>query len=410
MKEQSMTLKKNIYRLLWVGVSLFVISVVLLLVLDTDSGHQYMLGLLMNRFASLFGRISLVLLVGVLLPCFEEIAFRFWTIGKKSAYVISSILMAGYAWLFFSWWLALVVVALFWAICCVKERNCRILLMAVFSSVVFAAMHLDGFGYFSIGMLLSSFQLMGLALILCSIALLWGLRWAMVVHSANNVMALLLSFVPLTFQSDNYEFSLKEFFGNGYACEEQQGDTLVYRSSLPEIANFLMIDKRHSDSIDSWNANIFYRTDSVLSAPYELRIVPKMTQRSASPTCGAEAKEKILYDDVVRELEKQGFLDIDTTYEPLYFLSVADDSLLLSRQGTSPISELFYDVWIQYDIPLQSDGAMNPEFPICQDKPLFKVMDSLDFSDFQVYIRKNYGLSIWRSEHRRVQVVSFMLP
>lgn len=99
MKEQSMTLKKNIYRLLWVGVSLFVISFVLLLVLDTDSGHQYMLGLLMNRFASLFGRISLVLLIGVLLPCFEEIAFRFWTIGKKSAYVISSILMAGYAWL-----------------------------------------------------------------------------------------------------------------------------------------------------------------------------------------------------------------------------------------------------------------------------------------------------------------------
>lgn len=140
-----------------------------------------------------------LLVIGLLLPCLEEVAFRFWGIRRwRWAGYISAVAMGVVIFFYWGLWGALATAAAVASITlAVKAERTRLLVLLLLTSLLFAILHFDNYGNLELRNLFAIFNKLGFALVASWLVLNRGFLWALLLHIATNGLVVLLIAFPL---------------------------------------------------------------------------------------------------------------------------------------------------------------------------------------------------------------------
>lgn len=334
----------------------------------------------------------------VLTPAIEEFSFRFWGTGKKHAYLISSILITTCLILLGTHWISIVTTAIaLTAITFLLKGDVKTYAMLLTTCTIFTTLHSS----FSINMsaaeILGLLHIFGSSLIFCYLTIRFNIIWAIAAHGLLNFIAIYsTTFGELHLQTENADIFVKPCIDEYYTHDNvgETDDTIAFNGGMPLIANSMMYHENAKDSINYLNCKTFHFTKKGTDIPYSVKIIPK---------------GEISYPEIIRELEKQNLLAIDTTFEPFYILSITDQTSLNSHTDgeESSIADLVWHTQTRYSVPLTPDNFTNENFPI---RINYNAIDSLDFAEYCNLMKTYYGIDIWKSEQSRARIIKFSSP
>ncbi len=240
---------------LWSGLAIWVVSLAgIVLSPAAESNHT------LTEFTFENGWALALLVIGLLLPCLEEVAFRFWGIRRwRWAGYISAVAMGVVTYFYWGLWGALATAAAVASITLtVKAERTRLLVLLLLTSLLFAILHFDNYGNLELRNLFAIFNKLGFALVASWLVLNRGFLWALLLHVANNGLVVLLIAFPLG-EADIQGLSINS--GEGWTvfahCLEEDEPryanlTPVYTGTMASIGADLL---RMSDS------NVIVRAD-----------------------------------------------------------------------------------------------------------------------------------------------------
>ena len=179
---------------LWSGLAIWVVSLAgIVLSPAAESNHS------LTEFTFENGWALSLLVIGLLLPCLEEVAFRFWGIRRwRWAGYISAMAMGVVTYFYWGLWGALATAAAVASITlAVKAERTRLLILLLLTSLLFAILHFDNFGNLELRNLFAIFNKLGFALVASWLVLNRGFLWVLLLHVANNGLVVLLIAFPL---------------------------------------------------------------------------------------------------------------------------------------------------------------------------------------------------------------------
>lgn len=179
---------------LWTGLAIWIVSLAGIVLSPTaESNHS------LTEFTFENGWALALLVIGLLLPCLEEVAFRFWGIRRwRWAGYISAVAMGVVTYFYWGLWGALATTAVAAAITlAVKAERTRLLVLLLLTSLLFAILHFDNYGNLELRNLFAIFNKLGFALVASWLVLNRGFLWALLLHVANNGLVVLLIAFPL---------------------------------------------------------------------------------------------------------------------------------------------------------------------------------------------------------------------
>ena len=185
----SKRLKIDITLLLKIGIGLYVGSYVLLVLCQIFNyqQNQDLLLSVIDKLIDYTSSIVTLIIVSVLIPIIEELAFRFWGIKKKYASIISLLFISVYILLTGNIILAIsafIVLGILFFL--VKENE---LLLIITTSIIFSLLHIDGFSSVNIKTILSLINIFSFAVILCCVTIKYHFVFAVGIHIVNNLIA-----------------------------------------------------------------------------------------------------------------------------------------------------------------------------------------------------------------------------
>lgn len=179
---------------LWSGLAIWVVFLAgIVLSPAAESNHT------LTEFTFENGAALSLLVIGLLLPCLEEVAFRFWGIRRwRWAGYISAVAMGVVTYFYWGLWGALATAAAVASITlAIKAERTRLLILLLLTSLLFAILHFDNYGNLELRNLFAIFNKLGFALVASWLVLNRGFLWALLLHVANNGLVVLLIAFPL---------------------------------------------------------------------------------------------------------------------------------------------------------------------------------------------------------------------
>ena len=359
--------KQRLFRwALWWGLGITVVSIALLFIPGIDDGQDPVNGMMYNLLDSSFWLMLAV--VGIIAPVIEELTFRLWGNGKRWTGIVSSVLMALFMWGTFTWYVGLasllagLAVTLF-----VKDRNRRLLLMMLLSSLLFMVAHTGNYSGHFFATALAVVEKFGFALLASYLVINHNLLWSITLHVLNNSIACIILYFsiaaiePTTFTSEGqHEITLRPLILDKNTeliyWGDFRGDTLTYNNTLDYIAiDLLETEERGNGRLAGEDTVVFY-AESTLQVKYNMQVV-------FNPSVPYD------YAAVVRTLERNGWIKLDTTVEQAYMITIVDSSKR-TTEG-SPYNENWMSAYaLQHEgLPiLQPDDFKFYEWPITMPK------------------------------------------
>lgn len=326
MEKTSRPKKQRLFRwALWSGLAITVVSIVLLLIPGTDDGSDPVTSMFYTMIDHNYW--LLLIVVGIMAPVFEELTFRLWGNGKALTGIISSILMALLMLITFNWYIGLISLAAGLVVTlAVKDRNRRLLLMMILSSLLFMFAHVPNYSGNVFSTALALVEKFGFGLLASYLVINHNILWSMVLHILNNSIACIVviagvaNLSPTTFTTSNgqCQVSIKPIIHNpdieiNYWAIEN-GDTVTYNNKLEYITVRILDTETEYDYHGYGNDTVAVYTTTDLPFKYSLQAVfdPAAPHRLTP---------------AVQELERQGWLRLDTTLQQAYMISIVDSSL-----------------------------------------------------------------------------------
>lgn len=131
----------------------------------------------------------MVIYIGIIGPIIEELSFRLWGNGKSWTGYVSVVLITAWS-ASLAWWLALIVLVAGIAILIVfeKEQTKRLFALMIFSSALFATIHISNYdpsqGLFMF--VIAILHKFGIGLVASYLVINHNILWSMGLHILNN--------------------------------------------------------------------------------------------------------------------------------------------------------------------------------------------------------------------------------
>ena len=269
---------------LWAGLAIWVVSLAgIVLSPSAESDHT------LTEFTLENGAALSLLVIGLLIPCLEEVAFRFWGIRRwRWAGYISAVAMGVVTYFYWGLWGALATATAVASITLtIKAERTRLLVLLLLTSLLFAILHFDNYGNLELRNLFAIFNKLGFALVASWLVLNRGFLWALLLHVANNGLVVLLIAFPLG-KADIQGLSINS--GEGWTVfahcledDEPRYDNLtpVYTGTMASIGADLlrMADSnataRADEAGERWEM-VIYRSDKTVGLGDDSTQVPPL--------------------------------------------------------------------------------------------------------------------------------------
>lgn len=378
--------------MIWIGILLWISGVVgcSILSITTQTLHIVPCPLFPIGFVANF-----ILLI-IITPIVEEFLFRSWALGKPVFNIVISASLSGFFYFIFGKWYlsASLLVAILLMAFLLKDKV-RFICLSIITSLLFAYMHIYSIDKITLEIVFVSFQFVGLAILCCWLVYNKGLLYAIGLHSLINLLSFAMMMIPTTTTIGKDSYSITPLFENSYAVKEEVADGIIYRGQLPLVAAIMATDQLLDDKIDFTRCNVFYRLKiEKVNIPVKLYIKKQ------------SENEKIDRIAILKTIQDGGLLKSDTTYEPLIFMELHNNNLLLQpHQGDSTtIGQVVRDLQIHYKIPVNISSSLNGN---CQILFPFEKFQTDSLNEIKEYLSNEYGLELWESNHAYAQIITF---
>jgi len=274
------------------------------------------------------------------------LVFRSWGNGKTWTGITSIVILALMA-LFLEWWLALITIAcgIFILIVFRDDRNKKLFSLMILSSLLFALFHAPNYSGEDNGFLLfvSVLEKFGFGLVASYLVINYNLLWSMALHVLNNSIVAIPMFIGLN------------AINNGVEILENEDFRLEMRTVLVEDKQLETSNQFYADSANNTyfgnvaafaNQAMYYDLYSQGSDPNHDTVTLADEDYSGFPKCHFNLtfkKEPFNYHRLLSSLEKEGWIEIDTT--------LRQDSVNESteRKVTVIAIKNKYDPWGEYE-------------------------------------------------------------
>lgn len=393
MEQTAKPKKQRLFRwALWWGLGITVASIALLFIPGIDDGQDPVSDMMYRLLG--IGFWPLLVVVGIVAPVMEELCFRLWGNGKRGTGIVSSVLMALFMWLTFNWYIGLISLAAgLAATLLVKERNSRLLVMMLLSSLLFMLAHTENYAGNVAATALALVEKFGFGLLASYLVINHNIVWSMVLHILNNSLACLAvyigiaSLVPTTFTEEGqHQVTLRPIIlEKGHDISywpTGDGDTITYNNDLDLIAVNLLETEMWSGHGTATDTVVVYN-QSPLHVQYNVQIV-------------FEPGKPHDYAAVVRTLERTGWLETDTTEEQAYMITVVDSTM---RCDSARV-----DIWAgAYSFQRQGLPILQPEDFYYSAWPVTDYYNAHSIDEARTLLGK-YGLGLVPCNRRMTMV------
>lgn len=397
--------------LLWVGLAILVGCIVVNAIFNYGSSRlpqqllwKEFLLLLQNK-----GWLFLFLFAGVLVPVVEELSFRLWGMifvnGKRWLFIVWLLLFTSYLEVvchlnfnLFEGWILVLPLSFVCVFYLVRNEKLKLTLMVHTTAIVFALCHLTGFESFSLIAAIGMLQMYGLALLCTYLVLNFGIVFSILFHILYNSIPLFAAYLTMsmwgaTLNGEKVDLTARQV-GEFDCCmkSDRMGPTSIFYGTKPEVAHKLIRYDYNKKNADPQTSPLF-RVNNSKSLFCEIDAVWK------------DNSSEIDYLQIVREMERGGWIALDSVYEPIVMVGIDNIERVNAWSGkdTEPL-QFFSDYLSQiYELPTQLVWDINENFPIRFDK------DSLLSANSQneaIQYLRHLGLSVTFSEIQSRLVVT----
>ncbi|MBR4198117.1 MAG: hypothetical protein IKQ94_05010 [Bacteroidales bacterium] len=352
----------------------------------------------------------------IILPIIEELAFRFWAIGKNIVFfLVSLILITAYMLFACGWiWAAVAFVALALTYLITKNNgNVRIVSLLIVTSVLFSIAYSLGceapLGITILDMIknLGFSFLAGIVVLQCR----FGFLWAVLLHIVLNVINIVPALYEHTYETDDYIVSVKPMLDlsldKGYYGYEDEPGFYLNRGALEEIVSYAASSQTIYDNPSEIVEKImyqstFYQTHFYSATPLEVKITDKKGKKN-----NAELNHSLLQFLITEKI-----ISSDTSFVPMQYLQIDDIELFNAKNDTTPATDsryigdlhnLILTLRFVYNLPLQPAQDVNYLCPFRIENTFVRGI-SLDEAKA---ILKERGLSIVENPHSRAQIIEY---
>ncbi len=319
---------------LWWGLGVIVASLVALVVFAVinPSAVNEMNAPLMKAVYSMvcrFGIWPVVIYMGLVGPIIEELSFRLWGNGKNWTGIVSVILMAlwclNVGWLFalFALCVGIVILMVF-----KEDRNKRLFVLMLFSSVLFAVAHMGNYDGNWFVVLIGVIHKFGFGLLASYLVVNHNILWSMGLHVINNsivTLPLVLSMGQTsaveTIYNDNFILEVRPVLAHDDSISDDRrffadADTNYYYGNTSNFAGQAWIYDAWQNGIDPNGDSVNIVTDNAYpNCSFKLVYKTKPYDHHGL-IVAMEKAGMIKIDTVYNETDKKTVLDIKSTYDP----------------------------------------------------------------------------------------------
>lgn len=355
----------------------------------------------------------------IILPIIEEIAFRFWAIGKNVVFfLVSLILITTYMLLACGWlWavVAFVTMVLAYFITINKENARKVSLLIVTSTLFCIAYSLGCEAPLGIT-ILDMFKSLGFSLLAGSVVLLYrlGFLWVVLLHIIMNALNIAPTLYEHLYETDEYTVSVKPMLDlsldKGYISYEDSSNFYICRGDIAEIVMYTSLQQRPSQSTeDNMFQSKFYHTHIYSATPLEVKITDKKGGKNST-----ELKQALL-----KFLIGEKIISSDTSFVPIQYLQIDNIELFNEKNDTSStqssvsgnyctlplirsIAELISTLRYYYKVPLQPSQDINYLCPLYLENKF----SDISYDEAKMML-KEMGLSIVENPHSRAQIIEY---
>lgn len=363
------THKPRLFRwALWWGLGIMVTCLAIIIVdafIDPSSANE-LDGPIMNAVYSMiyqYGIWPIMIYMGLVGPIIEEVSFRLWGNGKLWTGIISIILMALWC-LTIGWWFSLlaafcgvVILMIFRA-----DKTKQLFALMLLSSVLFAVAHMGNYKGNWFMILVGIVHKLGFGLVASYLVINHNILWSMGLHIINNsilAIPLGLSFSQvannvITIDNENFRLDVRPVLvHNDSICRDNRfftdTDTNYYFGTTANFAGQAFV-------YEAWQNGIDPNGDTI-----------NFVAHSNYPNCSFTLVYKTQPFDhhgLIVAMEKEGLIEIDTSYSSTFSMRIVDTSLLSKTKIDS--SYVTYNTArsvVRYyaDIPVIT-GSYDPAF------------------------------------------------
>lgn len=320
---------------LWWGLGVIVASLVALVVFAVinPSVVNEMNAPLMKAVYSMvcrFGIWPVVIYMGLVGPIMEELSFRLWGNGKNWTGVVSVILMAlwclNVGWLFalFALCVGIVILMVF-----KEDRDKRLFVLMLFSSVLFAVAHMGNYDGNWFVVLIGVIHKFGFGLLASYLVVNHNILWSMGLHVINNsivTLPLVLSMGQTsaveTIYNDNFILEVRPVLAHDDSISEDRrffadADTNYYYGNTSNFAGQAWIYEAWQNGIDPNGDSINVVTDNAYPNCSFKLVYKTHPYDHQGLIVAMEKAGMIKIDTIYNEIDKKTVLDIKSTYAPL---------------------------------------------------------------------------------------------
>lgn len=320
---------------LWWGLGVIVASLIALVVFAVinPSAVNEMNAPLMKAVYSMvcrFGIWPVVIYMGLVGPIMEELSFRLWGNGKNWTGVVSVILMAlwclNVGWLFalFALCVGIVILMVF-----KEDRNKRLFVLMLFSSVLFAVAHMGNYDGNWFVVLIGVIHKFGFGLLASYLVVNHNILWSMGLHVINNsivTLPLVLSMSQTsaveTIYNDNFILEVRPVLAHNDSISEDRSffadaDTNYYYGNTSNFAGQAWIYEAWQNGIDPNGDSVNVVTDNAYPNCSFKLVYKTHPYDHQGLIVAMEKAGMIKIDTIYNEIDKKTVLDIKSTYAPL---------------------------------------------------------------------------------------------
>ncbi len=386
-------LKTNNKVFLYIGILLYIIGTFALNYFDNNIPQTVSFQQPLFKVLHAFPAWLVYAILFILASVFEEFAFRGWIIKKKFWKYLSLTLVLTYLHLVFDSLLltAFVFPILFVIYFILKNEKLRLVLLIIFTSILFGIMHYPN--YESWSKLFAIFTLIGLSFILCYVGLRFGFIYTILGHFINNFIALMFLTV---FAHTNY---VGKFENTSYSAE------------INKTSTFDLTDQTHWIFPDSISTNGYITEIASVLPPFKNNIIynysiEELNKYSLLVTNKSE--KEINREQLFNDYISHTGLILDTLYRQSYVLNVYDTTKLINHLSSSErsqktnIQSLVISIRDIYHLPLiLEDDYINYRFNF--DWKLFRIKSS---DELILRLNKEYGILITKDSEEKATIIT----
>ena len=319
---------------LWWGLGIIVTSLAALVVyaIINPSAIEGMNAPLMKAVYSMISRFGIwpvIIYMGLVGPILEELSFRLWGNGKNWTGIVSVILMSLWC-LTIVWWFSLLALCAGVAILMVfkEDRNKRLFVLMLFSSVLFAVAHIGNYDGNWFVVLFGVIEKFGFGLLASYLVINHNILWSMGLHVINNsivTIPLVLSIGQAatieTFNRDNFTLKIRSavVYDDSISKENSffaDADSNYYFGNTSSFAGQAWIYEAWQKGIDPDGDSVNIVTDNAYPNCSFKLVYKTQPYDHHGLIVAMEKAGMIKIDTIYNETDKKTVLDIKSTYDP----------------------------------------------------------------------------------------------